>query len=455
MRIKLGRPLKIEEIARLSSGMLCKSASATVGAISTDSRELCTGDLYVAIQGQRYNGEDFVQNASSLGAYTLSANKNKADIFHPDTILALQNLAREYKKTLPYLLYNIGITGSVGKTTTKEFLSLLLSLEYATHKSDGNYNNEIGLPLSILSAKNDTNILLMEMGMNHPGEIGRLSKCLEPSIATITNIGTAHIGNLGSRENIAKAKMEITEGMDGGIIIVPHNEDLLDKLQNKRTFSISDPSADYYLERRDDNYVSIYKRGELLCSSCFALSGDHNAKCLIAAVSTAAEAGVDVKLISKGIALISDDNTRQSVVLAKKYIFYSDCYNASLESMISSISSFVTHTERGKRSLLLGDILELGEHRTNIHKTVGKAISRNQINLLFLFGKYSFEIGEGAMENGFPSDRIFIVDDESSPCDIAKLIKKHCLPGEHILMKASRGIRLERILDYFTKGRDN
>jgi UDP-N-acetylmuramoyl-tripeptide--D-alanyl-D-alanine ligase len=225
MRVKLGIPLSLRQIADACGGHRLCEENTVISHVSTDTREIYARDLFIALPGKSYNGSDFIDIARQRGAVVLSSEKEKSHIYHQDTRQALLNFASNYIGYLPYLLYKIGITGSVGKTTTKEFLKIILSQKYLTHTSEGNFNNEIGMPMSILSSHADTEIMVMELGMSALGEIGRLSKCLSPNIGIITNIGSAHIGLLGSRENIARAKSELTEGMRNGKITVPKDEE--------------------------------------------------------------------------------------------------------------------------------------------------------------------------------------------------------------------------------------
>ncbi len=451
MRIKLGIPMTLEEIAGASKGALKHSNKAIITHISTDSRELFQGDLFIALKGNNFDGTSYVEEAKNNNCYVLSSREDKSDIFHPDTSHALLNLASDYAKNLPYLLYKIGITGSVGKTTTKEFAKILLSNSFITHASEENFNNGIGMSLSVLKAPKSTEILLMEMGMNSPGEIAKLSESLRPDIALITNIGTAHIGRLGSREKIAEAKLEILCGMGEGTLIVPKDEKLLSGIDRSECFSISDPIADYYLKSEKNDNVSIYKNGRKYCDGVFMLSGDQYKKCLIAAVSLAIKIGVSSDRLSQRLALISNDNIRQNIFYAKNYCFYEDCYNASRESMIAAIESFANDTTDGKKSLVLGDVLELGEMENKIHFEIGNHIPSDKIHNLFLFGKAVENIGKGAISKGFHARRIFINSDLSRPDITAEQIGAICSPGEHILFKASRGVRLERVIDYFTE----
>lgn len=449
MRIELGIPMSLQEIAAITGGQPKLIENSLITHICTDSREVRPKDLFIALCGRRFDGADYVVSAKRNEAFILSSTAETSDIFHLDTRRALIDLATYYVKNLPYLLYKIGITGSVGKTTTKEFLKILLSEKYKLHASAGNFNNEIGLPLSVLSAKKNTEVLVMEMGMNSRGEISRLSKCLCPNIAVITNIGSAHIGRLGSKEQIAEAKLEILDGMNKGKIIVPKEEKLLFHLNRKITFSTVDKEADIYLENNKNCGINIYKKTECLCSASFALPEEHHLKCLAAAVSVALESGLSPNELSQRTSHISGDITRQKDFFAEKYHFYVDCYNASRESMLATIKEFSQKKTKESKSLLLGEILELGDSREKIHIEVGESLSSKTIQRLFLYGKHAEEIGRGAVKSGFPSDRIYLNSNTDEPSFTAEQIRKYCDEGEHIFVKGSRGLRLERVVDCF------
>lgn len=448
MRIKLGVPMSLNEITFGCGGRLIGHKNPLISYLTTDSREVAEGDLFVAIKGVRYDGESYVNEVKNKGGYVISSSEG-CDVLCSDTITALLSLAEYYVKKLPYVLYKIGITGSVGKTTTKEFLKILLSKKHVTHASKDNFNNEIGLPISILSAPPNSEILLMEMGMNHSGEISRLSKCLRPNIALITNIGTAHIGNLGNRENIAKSKLEITDWMENGYIFVPKSEPLLHGLNNSICFSMTDKNADYYLESLEEKEVRIYKSGEPICQSFFALNGDHNKSCLLAATSISDFIGISDKQLGDGISFISRINTRQTLIKREGYCFYTDFYNASLESTLACINTAENEYKQQKKSLLLGDILELGEMTKKIHIAIGEAISSDTFSHLFLFGGNAQHIAIGAMKNLFPIERIHINVNLSDPYKTAQQIRLNCIRNEIIFMKASRGVMLERVLGCF------
>ena len=449
MRIDLGIPMTLEEIA-YATGSNHKQ-NAIIKSITTDSREVENGDLFIAIKGYKFDGEDYVSEVKKSGGFVLASVPLYSDILHPNGADALLSLATYYIKTLPYLLYKIGITGSVGKTTTKEFLKILLSDRYITHASEGNFNNQIGMPMSILSAGKNTQVLLMEMGMNHPGEISKLSRCLRPDIGIITNIGTAHIGNLGCRENIAKAKLEIADGMNDGILFTPADEPLL-RCENKCVkFSFTNKNADYFIESNKENTVFIFKSGRLYTNAKFNILGEHNLKCLLAAVSIAIELGISPEELSKKISLISNDNIRQRAFYRENLYFYTDFYNASRESVLAFIKSAEVINSACEKSLLLGDILELGDMSDEIHLEIGRAISHKTFSKLFLFGNNISNVRLGAIENGFSPDRIYVNTNTSDPLLSAMQIRQNCRENDMIFMKASRGIKLERILDCFAK----
>ncbi len=450
MRIELGMPLTLGEIAKASGGKLQTDGSQIIKSISSDTRNLKAGDLFIALIGNKYDGTDYVHEAKNKGAFILSRKPSISHILHASPRLGLLDLASKYAQNLPYLLYKIGITGSVGKTTTKEFLKILLSSQYRITASEGNFNNDIGMPMSILSAKADTQILIMEMGMNAPGEISRLSRCLRPDIALITNIGTAHIGKLGGLEEIALAKLEIIDGMSGGKLLLPDDKILTSRVDEYELFSTKNKSADYYLEREEGRHISLYAKKTKFCSTDFHLTENHHLDCLAAACSIAVNVCVTQECLQERIALVSKDNIRQKDIYASNYHFIDDSYNACLESMISAIDEFCESRRDAKKSLVLGDILELGEMSDEIHFKIGMHIAKKPINYLFLFGSSIIKIKEGAVQGGFPKERIFINTDISRPSDTARKIKTVCAPGEAILLKASRKIGLERVLSYFS-----
>ncbi len=452
MRVSLDIPLSIKEVndaigGRLSNvppNIICK-------AISTDSRYIKRGDLFFALKGEHFNGENFSGAAYSRGAIPITSNKEQNGIYVNDTAKALLRLAKYYKTRLTNLKHTVAITGSVGKTTTKEFLFVLLSGNYKTHKTKENFNNKIGLPLSILSAPSDTEILILEMGMNHHGEISELSKCASPDISVITNIGTAHIGNLGSRENIAMAKFEITDGMNGGYVIIPEGEALLPKRENTITFSTQRKSADIYIYILYNEGKIQVKHKDAETEARITPMASHNLECLCAAVAAAFACGIKSESLKTRFSLISRENTRQTIIRLHDFYILSDYYNSSLEAVISALDYMHSLDGFKAKSALIGDILELGSMTKEIHRKIGAECAEKNLKHLYLFGVYSDFIKEGAIGSGMDECCIFVNKDTSRPKITAEKIFKNHIAGEIILFKASHALELGRILELLKK----
>ena len=443
MRITLDIPIKTKDIACVTEGNT--KIDHETSYVCTSSKEAAKGDLFIALSGERFNGEDFIAEAILNGAIPMTTVDHCESIIVNNTKEALLKLAGYYQSKLPKLRKTIAITGSVGKTTTKEFTEKILSTEYNVHKTFDNQNNEIGVPLTILSAPKDTEILLLEMGMNHKGELLRMAKNIYIDLALITNIGTAHIGNLGSREEIANAKLEVVNGYNKAKLIAPFDEPLL---ACKRNVSISteDNSADYCLFKGNDTMYRFYESNEESIKLDFKLSGAHLVKCLCAAMAISRELGMNKNNIAKGVSYISNDNIRQSIISARDFFFLSDCYNASLESVRASIEYLFSLREYPKKSILLGDILELGVFLEEIHRKIGGLLNPEQTNHLFLFGEHVRYIMDEAICRGFPSNKIHINDSYNHLVTAKQILSTVC-SGEIILVKGSRKLQMEKIIE--------
>ena len=445
MRIRLDIPLYTEEIINAVSLPKAEKNAKKIEYITTDSREVERGDLFVALNGPYESGERYVSEAKSKGAVCLSRQAGSGIITVSDTLLSLQNIANYYKKKLPKLKYTAGVTGSVGKTTTKDFFKTIASGQYNTHATYKNFNNHIGVPLTILSADKDTELLILEMGMNHRGEISALSKCACPDIGIITNIGTAHIGNLGSRERIAEAKLEIKDGMSSPHLIIPYGEPLLSCVTHKTTFAVNNSLADIYIIYNEEKI--ILKSGTESYELSFGPRGQHMAECLCAATAAATRLGINLCDIVRQISSIQDEIPRQTINSVKHFYILPDYYNASFESVSAALKLLSSMKKYKRRSALLGTVKELGEKGEEIHKKIGRCAATSGIQSLFLFGEFSDYMCEGALEAGMTPDRIFINSNESDPEKTANQIIKFSLPGELILFKASNATGLCRIVD--------
>lgn len=449
MRIKLEIPLT--DVDFRSAGCIVNHIpDGGFRTLVTDSRECLDGDLFVAISGERFDGEIFAGEAKLKGAFILGRKSESADILCNDVRVTLLSLAAIRKMSLKFLKKTIAITGSNGKTTVKEFTRVILSKRFRTHATDGNLNGDIGLALTVLSCPADTEVLIIEMGMRHPGEIHELSVAVHPDIAIITNIGSAHIGHFASPGGIAAAKSEIADGMCGGKILIPCGEKLLSMLPKDRTLtcSVTDPESDFFLMPLEisatGSVFDFYSEYAAFNSAFLSAPGEAALICLCYAVAASLLAGMTAADILSAISMISIDNTRQKFVRISDFALLDDSYNSSPESLEASLKllSLYRATPRGA---LLGDMLELGTKTEEFHRAAGRKVVRYGVSHLYLYGAYAPFIAAGARDAGMSDEAIFLFGD-SSPSECAeKISEKHC-PNEIILVKGSHASGLSDIL---------
>lgn len=445
MRIRLGIPLTARTVASTVHGRLAELApTICFSYLSTDTRELCSGDLFIPLKGEKFDGEDFLDEVKAKGAIPLTTKEFYGSIRVQDIDGILLILARYYKSLLKDLKHTVAITGSVGKTTTKELTKSLLEHHFKVHATMGNFNNKIGLPLTVLSSPVDTEILILEMGMNHEGEISELSKCVAPTVAVITNIGSAHIGNLGSRENIAKAKLEITDGMQGGRLILPYGEPLLPITKNAVTFSSKTTESDVYIIYNEGNCVAFDGCDKIRAGVRYV--APHLVECLAAAVAVCRESGLRLNALKDDFSSFFDKNIRQNIIYVNKTAILSDYYNASLESVSAALDYLCNLKEYEYKSALLGDVLELGDKAKDIHRAIGKKCGELGLRSLYLFGGYSDYTADGALSAGMSEERIYKNPDLNAPNITADQIYRNSSEKEIVLFKASHAIDLGRVL---------
>ncbi len=457
MRIKLDIPLDINEIENTVSAL----PTGHVGQIKyivTDSREAAAGDLYFALDGEFFSGEDYIPDVLAVGAIPVSAKTKHPGLHVRNTKDALLALSSYYLDKLEGLRERICITGSVGKTTTKEFLKNILATRFKVHANMGNYNNDIGIPLTVFSAPFDTEILILEVGSNHLGEIGRLSRHIKPTLGIITHIGTSHIGNLGSKELIAKEKASITEGMNEPRLLTEYGEALLDFLNYKKTVSTESALADFYLMPTNEDIggstFDFYSNGDMISGVKFNISGRHMLSCLAFAISAAITSGIPKDSIASSVPLLGEESVRHRLICMNGYTILDDSYNSSRESVIADFRMLQFY-RKYPISALLGDILELGRDTEAIHREIGAAAYRFGLSRLYLFGAYSIFIAEGAKDAGMQPEQIYVNTDIENPERTANDILEHHRENEVILFKASHRINLTAIIDILkSKGRD-
>ena len=466
MKIKLGlSPENMENVALYCGGTLV-GENREFEYVCTDSREVDENTLFVATIGERVDGHNFIPSAQSIGGSCFlcqripeGADTDSSFCVVEDSVAAFASLAIGYRKNTP--IDTVAITGSVGKTTTKELTACVLGEGFRLYSTEGNFNSVIGMPMSMLEVGSECDAAVFEMGMSGFGEIRQMSQAASPKIAAITNIGTSHLEYLGTRENIAKAKYEITEGLrEGGTLILNGDEPLLRDLADKeceRDFDILFASAcgngDFCAENiRFTSESSIfdlkYSGGEIKDISVPAI-GLHIVYDALFACAVGLLMGLDSECIKRGIAKYTPKAYRQRIYNAGGVKIIADCYNASPESMRSALD--VLSGLEGKRKIaVLGDMRELGKHSAALHRGVGKFAADKKIDVLFTVGELGTQIADGAALGGMSEENIYSELDESAE-NTVKALKGIITEGDVILFKASRAMKFERIIEQIEK----
>ena len=451
--------MKIKDILKVTNGkMLIGDENLVCDSFSKDTRTIQNGDIYIGIKGENFDGNKFWKQALDNGAVgviiqdvevsteELEAYKDKTVIKVEDTLNALYEIAK-YKRSL-YDIPVVAITGSVGKTSTKDIIASVVSTKYKTLKTEGNNNNNIGLPLTILKLK-DHEALVVEMGMNHFGEISLLTDIAKPTLAVITNIGTSHIGNLGSRENILKAKLEILEGMKIPKIIINNDNDLLHNWYNENsekleihTFGIENNSEvmgqDIKMKEESSEFTAVTDSKETNIK--VPVGGEHFVYNALCAMTVGKVLNISVDKIQYGIESFELTKKRMDIKkLENGAIIINDAYNASFESMKVSLEFLANHT--GERKIaVLGDMFELGEYSEELHRKVGKEVVKNNIDMLICAGENAKYIIEEAKKSG-KIETYFMHNNE----EIVEKLSQELRNGDVVLVKASNGMKFFEI----------
>lgn len=460
--------LKIKEIIEATKGELIQgNAEFTCKNFSKDTRNIQKGDTYIAIKGEKFDGNLFWKQALEKGAdcvivsnisynsEDLKAYPNKNIIKVQDTIQALYEIAK-LKRNL-YQIPVIAITGSVGKTSTKDMVANVISQKYKTLKTIGNNNNNIGLPFTILKLQ-DEEAMVLEMGMNHFGEISLLTNIAKPDICIITNIGTSHIGNLGSRENILKAKLEILEGTDNPTVIINNDNDLLHEWQKEKkdkmniiTYGIKELSdinaKEIHLKETSSEFTCKLEGQDMKIS--VPVGGEHFILNSLCAVSVAKALNIEADKIIKGIEEFELTKKRMDITELENGVkIINDAYNASLESMQASLN-YLAGFQNNRKIAVLGDMLELGEYSQEIHKKVGEAVCQNKIDILICSGEKAKQIVKQAEKQGMPKENIYYFEKKE---DIVEKLKKIIKSSDVILFKASNGMSFFELAEKMQEG---
>jgi len=446
-------PIYISSIVKEVRGNIVNcSGELSVNGISTDSRTIKEGDLFIPIIGENYDGHDFIKNAIKSGAVAVLSDRYLDNSMIPyikvkNTEIALINIARYYRKKFD--IPAIAITGSSGKTTTKEMVAAVLCQSFNVLKNEGNYNNTIGLPHTIFKLNKNHEICVMEMGMNSFGEISKLASIVSPDLALITNIGSAHIEFLGSRENILKAKMEIVENFTRNDTLIINGDDKMLKTLDRKGFTIISVGLD------KDNDIIAYDIEQLGNEGMeFSVSfknksarfylpviGLHNVYNGLFSIAVGLYKDMSLKKIKEGLAGFEPPAMRMETFILNDGIrIINDAYNANPESVKAAITALTNIQSRYRKILVLGDMMELGKYSEYEHYQIGKMIAFNNIDMLITIGKRAKNIQQGALESGMADAFHFENNKEGLDCLLDRL-----LPYDTVLIKGSRSAKMEEI----------
>lgn len=428
--------------------------------VTIDTRKVEKGSCFIGIKGEKTDGNLLYKNAFDAGASLVILEyfdespeninylkeNNKSVIIVPSTIEALGLLAK--LKRSEFFSPVVAVTGSAGKTSTKDMIYSVLKEKYKVHKTIGNQNNHIGLPLTILSLDKDNEVLVLEMGMNHLKEISYLTSIAKPDVAVITNVGTAHIGNLGSRENILKAKLEILEGLNpNGTVIINNDNDLLHKwyLENKDNYKI----ITIGINESSDYMPVIIEKGEwgttFSCKNTIykvPVGGDHFIYNALSAIAVANLFNVSTKEIQDGIINFELSSNRMSVSVTEGITLIDDSYNANFDSMSYAIKYLASLP--GRRIAVLGSMKELGKFSENLHRKIGVLVAKEKINILITVGDEAKFINEEAINNGYSKDTSYHFETNKEAIAFINSIKRS---EDNILVKASNSLNFKEIVD--------
>lgn len=418
---------------------------------NNDTRVLRPGQLFVVLQGAR-DGHSFIPAAMEKGAAAALCSRKVGDypaIYVDDPRKALGDIARQELQRINAKV--VAVTGSVGKSTTKEMIAAVLGSTFKISKTPANHNNDIGMPMAILSMPLDTEVAVLEMGMNHFREIAYLSEIAHPDVAVIINIGTMHIEYLGSQLGIRQAKMEIVEGMTPhGMLLLNGDDTLLRYLDQKPQQRVTyfGTGEGCHVRACDvwqdgDKLRFRVEAGKLSFPVALTLEGEHFVGDAMAAICVGLKLAVPYERIVDSLASFQNMSGRQEIYKEGEYTIIKDCYNAGPESMAAALG--VLGNRHGRRIAVLGDMLELGDCAQAEHYKVGR-IAAEKADMVFAYGPHSDRVIDGTITGGMPETMGRAFEDRE---ELVKALKRAVKPGDIILFKASRGMHLELVLEAF------
>lgn len=458
-----------EETAKVVGGRLEIYGGGAPGEITNivyDSRDVSAGSLFCAIRGERADGHNYIAKAVEAGAVAVLAEEvpeaakscgDFAAIITPNPVEALGVLSGYYRSFSRAKV--IAVTGSVGKTTTKDFIASVAKTAFRTMKTEGNHNNEIGLPMTLFSLTPECEVAVLEMGMSNLGEISFMTRLARPDVAVITNIGASHLESLGSRENICRAKLEIAEGMTSdGILLMNGDEPLLtDKkdslVPQTKYMGVYNKNADYKAMNirvgEEKTVFDILYDGRAVINVEIPVLGRHNVYNAVAAYFAGVTLGMSEEEIRKGLLSFEGTEMRQTIYPLGNITVIEDCYNASPESMRAALEVLCAKSKSGSGApcALLGTMLELGENSRLMHDQLGQYAAQMKVQKLYCYGDMAETVAEAAIKKGIRADNVFVCTDSAKPDVMARMIKDSVGDGDTLLVKASRGVAAEKVIE--------
>lgn len=451
------KELTLKQIADWCGGKIsARFEHLRVSRMQSDSRKVRSGDLFVALKGAKADGHDFAETAINHGAVAALVSRPISEklpsIEVEDTLRAYGEIAAGYRKLTGVKV--VGITGSVGKTTTKEMTASILEAVYHTAKTEGNHNNNLGLPMTIMDMPENTEVAVLEMGMNHSGEMEYLSDIARPDLAIITNIGTMHIEHLGTREGILQAKLEIMRGMpDDGAGVFNGDEPLLWNIRaigkhKKYYYGIENHACDVtatdIVELDDGVRFVVHGFGQQF-ELFVPMLGRHAVYNALAATTVGLLLGVKPEQIQARFSSFHNTGMRQKIYVKNGVTIIEDCYNAGPESTEAALDVLAGIKTDGRRIAVLGDMLELGNRSAAEHYRIGR-LAVGKADLLLTYGEHSVRTLTGAITGGMNPKNTDHFDTHE---DMAHMLKMRVSEGDVVLFKGSRGMRMEKVLQLF------
>lgn len=449
--------MTVSEIASACDGrLLCGNPQATVTSVATDSRKVVPGALFVPIRGERVDAHQFIPNVLEAGAAAVLTQEHQtaqgqgAWIAVKDTKEALQRIAAAYRRRFSLPL--VGITGSVGKTSTKEMVALALSAQFNVMKTHGNNNSQVGVPLTMFRLSEDHGAAVVEMGMSEFGEMSRIAQIAAPDYAVMTNIGVSHIQQLGSRQNILAEKLHITDCFhEGSVLFLNGDDDMLRELSENLPFNTvlygTGPHCAFRAEQvestgKSTRFVYVAPNGERGKAE-IPVIGAHHVLNALAGLAVAQQLGIPLSAAAKAISQYQAPAMRQQIRHANGMIVIDDSYNSSPDAAKSSLGVLQSFKE-GKRVAVLADMLELGNYSEKAHLDVGTFAARSDVDVLVTVGARAGAIAQGALSVR-PDMDCRVCKDNQQACETLKTFLKS---GDTILVKGSRSMHTEEIVAF-------